>query len=68
MAVILIVCLILVVLDADEVAVYGFGVQGESDECIDGGGFGNDLEGPGLNPVSSSRMTRNSEQNVPVHS
>jgi hypothetical protein len=48
MAVILIIRLILVVLDADEVAVYCLRIQGKSDKCVDSGGFGNDLESPGL--------------------
>jgi len=54
-AVILIICLIFMVLDADEVAVHGFWVEGEGDEGVDRGGLGNDLEGPGLEFVSRSR-------------
>ena len=46
MRVVLIVGLILVVLDLDEVAVDGGRVEGEGDEGVDGGGFGNDFEGP----------------------
>ena len=53
-AVILVVCLILVVLDADEIALYGFGVQGECDQRIDSGGLGNDLEGPRLSLLARS--------------
>lgn len=47
-AVILIVRLVLVVFHPDEVAVHGFGVEGKRNQCIDGGCFGDDLEGPGL--------------------
>ena len=46
MTVIFIVGLILVVLDLDKVAVYRSGVKGEGDEGVDGGGFGDDFEGP----------------------
>lgn len=44
--VVLVVSLVLVVLDADEVGVFGLGVEGEGDEGVDGGGFGDDFEGP----------------------
>ena len=44
--VVFIVCLVFVVFDADEVAVYCFGVEGEGDEGVYGGGFGNYFEGP----------------------
>lgn len=44
--VIFVVGLILVVLDLDEVAVDGGRVEGEGDEGVDGGGFGDDFEGP----------------------
>jgi hypothetical protein len=54
-AVILIVRLIFVVLDADEVAAHGLGIEGESDECVDSGGFGDELEGPGLESVRQDR-------------
>ena len=46
MRVVLIVGLILVVFDLDEVAVDGGRVQGEGDEGVDSGGFGDDFEGP----------------------
>lgn len=46
MRVVLVVRLILVVLDLDEIAVDGSGVEGEGDESVDGGGFGDDFEGP----------------------
>ena len=46
MRVILVVGLILVVLDLDEVAVNGGRVERERDESVDGGGFGDDFEGP----------------------
>ena len=36
------------VFDADEAGVFGGGVEGEGDEGVDGGGFGDDFEGPGL--------------------
>jgi hypothetical protein len=55
MTVILVICLIFMVLDADEVAVHGFWVEGEGDEGVDRGGLGNDLECPGLEFVSRSR-------------
>lgn len=55
-AVILIIRLILVVLYADEVTVYGFRIKRESDEGADRGGLGNYFEGPRLWYVSSSRM------------
>lgn len=48
MRVVLVVGLILVVFDLDEVGVDGVGVEGEADEGVDGGGFGNEFEGPGL--------------------
>ena len=44
--VVLVVGLVLVVLDLDEVGVDGGGVEGEGDERVDGGGFGDDFEGP----------------------
>lgn len=46
--VVLVVGLILVVLDPDEVGVDRFGIKGQADEGVDGGGFGDDFEGPGL--------------------
>ena len=46
MRVVLIVGLILVVFYLDEVAVDGGRVEGEGDEGVDGGGFGDDFEGP----------------------
>lgn len=54
MRVVLVVGLILVVFDLDEVAVDGGRVEGEGDESVDGGGFGNDFEGPGLQPRGKS--------------
>ncbi len=48
MAVVFVVGLVFVVLDADEVGVFGGRVEGEGDEGVDGGGFGDDAEGPGL--------------------
>ena len=48
MRVIFVVGLIFVVFDADEIGVDGVGVEGEGDEGVDGGGFGDDFEGPGL--------------------
>ena len=53
--VVLVVGLVLVVLDLDEVAVDGSGVEGEGDEGVDGGGFGDDGEGPGLRDGESVR-------------
>ncbi len=47
-AVVLVVGLVFVVLDLDEVGVYGCGVEGEGDEGVHHGGFGDDFEGPGL--------------------
>lgn len=44
--VVLVVGLVFVVLDLDEVAVDGGGVEGEGDEGVDGGGLGDDFEGP----------------------
>lgn len=44
--VVLVIRLVLVVLDLDEVAVDGGRVEGEGDEGVDGGGFGDDFEGP----------------------
>lgn len=46
--VVLVVGLVLVVLDLDEVAVDGGGGEGEGDDGVDGGGFGDHFEGPGL--------------------
>ena len=46
MRVVLVVGLVLVIFDLNEVAVDGRRVEGEGDEGVDGGGFGNDLEGP----------------------
>lgn len=46
MRVVLVVGLVFVVLDLDEVAVDGGGVEGEGDEGVDGGGLGDDFEGP----------------------
>jgi hypothetical protein len=56
-AIILIICLVFVVLDADEVAMHCLGIQGKGDKCVDSGGFGNDLEGPGLEHFSQGRMS-----------
>ncbi len=53
MAVIFIICLIFVILDADEVAVHCLGIEGKSDECVDCSGFGDEFKGPGLELVSS---------------
>lgn len=46
--VVLVVGLVLVVLDSDEVGVFRLRVEGEGDEGVDGSGFGDELEGPGL--------------------
>ena len=46
MGVVFVVGLVLVVFHLDEVGVYGGGVEGEGDEGVDGGGFGDDFEGP----------------------
>ena len=46
--VVLVVGLVLVVLELDEIAVDGGGVKGEGDEGVDGGGLGDDFEGPAL--------------------
>ena len=46
MRVVLVVCLVLVVFDLDEVGVDGCGVEGKGDEGVDGGGFGDEFEGP----------------------
>lgn len=46
--VVLVVGLVLVVLDADEVGVLRGRVEGEGDEGVDGGGLGDEFEGPGL--------------------
>lgn len=48
MAVVFVVGLVFVVFDADEVGVFGCRVEGEGDKGVDGGGFGDDAEGPGL--------------------
>lgn len=48
MTIILIIRLILVIFDADEIAMDGFGVEGESYEGIDSCGFGNEFESPRL--------------------
>ena len=48
MAIVLVVSLIFVVLHSDEVAVNGLRIQGQRHEGVDGGGFGNDFECPGL--------------------
>ena len=48
MRIILIISLILVIFYLDEIGVGSGGVEGEGDEGIDGGGFGDDFEGPGL--------------------
>jgi hypothetical protein len=53
-AVVFVVGLVFVVLDADEVGVFGGRVEGEGDDGVDGGGFGDDAEGPGL----ASRVSR----------
>lgn len=44
--VVLVVCLVLVVLDLDEVGVDGVGIEGEGDDGVDCGGLGDDLECP----------------------
>lgn len=46
--IVLVVGLVLVVLDLDEVALDGGGVEGQGDESVNGGGFGDEFEGPGL--------------------
>ena len=46
--VVLVVGLILVELDPDEVGIDGLGVERQADEGVDGGGFGDQAEGPGL--------------------
>ena len=48
MGIIFIVGLVFVVFYLDEVGVCGRRVEGEGDEGVDGGGFGDDFEGPGL--------------------
>ena len=48
MRIVFLVGLVFVVFDADEVRVDGGGVEGEGDEGVDGGGFGEEGEGPGL--------------------
>ena len=48
MAVVLVVCLILVVFDSDEVAVYSFRVERKGDKGIDCSCFGDDFECPRL--------------------
>lgn len=51
MRVVLVVGLILVELDPDEVGLDGLGVERQADEGVDGGGFGDQAEGPGLRRV-----------------
>lgn len=46
--VVFVVGLILVELDADEVRLDRLGVERKADEGVDGGGFGDQAEGPGL--------------------
>ena len=46
--IVLVVSLVLVVFYLDEVRVCGGGVEREGHERVDGGGFGDDFEGPGL--------------------
>ena len=46
MRVVLVVRLIFVVLDLDEVAVDGGWVEGQGDESVDCGGFGDDFKSP----------------------
>ena len=53
-AVILIIRLIFMVLDADEVAVHCLGIEGESDQCVDSGRFWDELELPGLSLLVSA--------------
>lgn len=53
--IIFIVGLVLVVLDLDEVGVFGGGIKGEGDERVDGGSLGNKFEGPGLRRLSVTR-------------
>ena len=47
-AVVFVIGLVFVVFDTDEVGVCGGRVDREGDEGVDGGGFGNDFERPGL--------------------
>lgn len=48
MAVVLVVCLILMVLDLNKVRVYSVGIEGKRYEGVDGCCFGDDFEGPRL--------------------
>lgn len=48
MTIILIIRLILMIFHANEIAVHSLGVERQGDECGDGCGLGDDLEGPGL--------------------
>jgi hypothetical protein len=48
MRVVLVVCLVLVILDLDEVAVHRRGIQTQTNERIDGGGLWYELERPAL--------------------
>jgi len=50
MRVVLVVGLVFVVFDLDEVVVDGVGREGEGDERVDGGRFGDELECPTLVP------------------
>ena len=52
MAVVFIARLIFVVFDANKVAVYGLGVQGESHKCVDCGCLDDNLESLGLEFVN----------------
>lgn len=53
--IIFIVGLVLVVFDLDEVGVLGGGIKGEGDKRVDGGGLGDEFEGPGLRRSSVMR-------------
>lgn len=56
MRVVLVVGLVFVVLDLDEIGVGGSGVEGEGDQRVDGRGFGEELEGPGLDGCVGSAL------------
>lgn len=51
MGIVFIVGLVFVVFYLDEVGVCGGGVEGEGDESVYGGGFGDDFECPGLGNI-----------------
>lgn len=46
--VVLVVGLIFVVFDLNEVGIDGLWIKGQADEGVDGGGFGDEFEGPRL--------------------